>query len=264
MGIINSTPDSFFKGSRASLRPGIIDILHQFVKEGVDIIDVGGYSSRPGAKEVPEDIECVRVMMVLEAIKSTYPDMVVSVDTFRSSVVKEVYKHFGPIIVNDISAGTLDECMVPFVAEKKLPFAIMHMRGMPSNMQTQTNYENVVSEVLLYLQKRVVELRAAGVEDIIVDPGFGFSKTTEQNYQLLAALSDFKIIGVPVLAGLSRKSMVYNPLEINAATALNGTTAIHWAALEGGANILRVHDVEEAVQTIKLFELYDAARANKN
>lgn len=257
MAILNVTPDSFYSGSRKFYERAIADRVGQIVREGADIVDVGGYSSRPGADEITAEEETRRVMLGVEAVRREAPGLIVSVDTFRSEVARKVLEKYGPdIIINDISASEMDPAMADTVAEFGGAYIAMHMRGTPSTMQRLTEYEDVAAEVRDYLQKRAEWLRSRGVAEIILDPGFGFAKTAAQNYRLLAGLQDIKELGYPVLAGMSRKSMVYRPLGITPEEALPGTLALHWEAMRQGADILRVHDVAEARQTIDVYKLY--------
>lgn len=256
MTIINVTDDSFFEGSRTVDERSIVARVEQAVAEGATILDVGGYSSRPGAAELSVEDEWQRVRLGLRAVRSV-SDILVSVDTFRSEVACRAVEEFGELIINDISAGELDANMVDVVAKNDLPYVAMHMRGTPQTMQSQTEYgQDIASEVCQYFERRVEELRQRGVRKIILDPGFGFAKTLEQNYELLAALNRLTAMGYPVLVGVSRKSMIYKLLGITSAEALNGTTALHWEALRQGATILRVHDTREAVEVVKIFNKY--------
>ncbi len=253
MGILNTTPDSFYDGGRYT---GIHQALKQaenMILEGADFIDVGGYSSRPGASEIPVDEEINRVVPVIEALCREYPDIPVSVDTFRSKVARSALDA-GAAIINDIQAGVADEEMLPLAASRQVPYIMMHMRGNPQSMQGMTDYQNLLEEILFFFSERLAAARALGIVDCIADPGFGFAKTREQNFQLLENLDAFSILEVPLLAGLSRKSMIYKTLGISAGDALNGTTALHMVALTKGAHILRVHDVREAVECVRLWE----------
>ncbi|MEI8085633.1 MAG: dihydropteroate synthase [Paludibacter sp.] len=254
MGIVNVTPDSFFKGNRFVSDKGILQCVEKIIVQGGQIIDIGGYSTRPIADEVTQDEEIKRVSEALALILKKFPDLIISVDTFRSSVVRQVVKNFPVAMINDIGGGTLDNLMFETIADLQVAYIMMHTRGTPQTMQTHTQYDNVVSEVLFFLEKRLAQLRLLGVKDVIIDPGFGFAKTIDQNFQLLNQLSYLKELNVPILAGISRKSMIYNTLETSAEGALNGTTAANMLALMGGANILRVHDVKEAKETITIFE----------
>ena len=254
MGILNVTPDSFFEGSRIDKdEDKFLEKAGTMIANGADILDVGGYSSRPGAQEVSLSEEMDRVIGVIEIIKKSFPKILISIDTFRSEVAKKSIQS-GADFVNDISAGTLDSQMIPVVGKLDVPYIAMHMRGSPSNMQGQTNYEDIILELLKYFSEKMNECKEAGIKDVIIDPGFGFAKTLEQNYWILKNLSYFKTIQAPLLVGLSRKSMIYKKLDTTAENALNGTTALNMAALINGANILRVHDVKEALETVKLYK----------
>lgn len=256
MGIINNTPDSFYNGSRNTTEKSILTSAEKMLNDGALILDIGGYSTRPSAEFVSQDEEITRISAVLEIILKKFPDTIISVDTFRSSVARHATHNFGAAIINDISGGTLDDLMFETIADAGVAYILMHMRGNPQNMQQMTQYGDIVSEVLLFMEKRIAQLHLLGVNDIIVDPGFGFAKTLEQNYALLNKLAYFKELNVPILAGLSRKSMLYNLLDTDATNALNATTAANMLALMGGANILRVHDVKEAMETITIFNQY--------
>lgn len=260
MTIVNVTPDSFFAGSRTSETEAIRKRVAEAVGAGAALLDVGGYSSRPGAAGVPPAEEARRLHNALEVIRADFPDTPVSLDTFRAEVADEMIRAHGPCIVNDITGGTADPEIVSVAARHGVPFVAMHMRGTPQTMQRMTDYDDVTEEVLRDLQEKVRLLHAAGVGQVIVDPGFGFSKTVEQNYELLSGLHRLAETGCPILAGISRKSMIWKPLGITPAEALPGTTALHWECLRQGANILRVHDTLEAVQTVRLFNLFRAAR----
>lgn len=258
MAIVNVTDDSFYDGSRFTGADAIAERVERAVAEGASIIDIGGYSSRPNAEDVSTEEEWKRVKLGLEAVACLSVGVAVSVDTFRSAVARRAVEEFGPIIVNDISAGEADEKIVEVVARYNLPYVAMHMRGTPQSMQGLTDYpRGVVTEVCDYFRERVEWLRERGVEQIILDPGFGFAKTGEQNYELLAGLHRLCELGYPVLAGLSRKSMIYKVLDLSPADALNGTTALHWEALRQGARILRAHDVAEAQQVVRLYTEYE-------
>ncbi len=256
MGILNTTPDSFFKGNRFVSDKGILKCVEKIVEDGGSIIDIGGYSTRPQADVVSDDEEIRRVSEALEIILKKFPDVHISVDTFRSNVVREIVRNYKVAMVNDIGGGTLDALMFETIADLQVAYVLMHTRGTPQSMQTKTEYDDLVPDVFRFLEKRIAQLRLFGVNDIIVDPGFGFAKTGEQNFEILKKLSYFKELNVPVLAGLSRKSMIYNLLNTDAEGALNGTTAAHVLALLGGASILRVHDVKEAFQTIEVYKAY--------
>lgn len=259
MAILNVTPDSFFAGSRMPDAPHVERRVREAVAEGASIIDVGGYSSRPGADEVSPDEEWRRVELGVEAVRRLAPGMAISVDTFRSEVAARAIERFGPLIINDISAGELDPAMPAVAAKYGVPYIAMHMKGDPKTMQSLTDYKrDITAEVVAYFEARVAALLAAGIarEHLVLDPGFGFAKTTEQNYELLAGLHRLCVLGYPVLAGLSRKSMIYRVLGVTPAQSLAGTVALGWECLRQGAAILRVHDVREAVDTVRIFNAY--------
>jgi dihydropteroate synthase len=253
MGILNVTPDSFSDGGKYVFADDAVRRAVQMVKEGASIIDIGGYSSRPGAKDVPEQEEMDRVIPIIERITQEM-DVPISVDTFRSHVADESIK-VGASIVNDISAGSEDVNMIPTVAKHNLPFIAMHKQGQPSDMQINPQYSNVLEEVHSYLKQVIDKCKSAGIEDVIIDPGFGFGKSISHNYMLLSHLSEFRSLNVPILIGISRKSMIYKSLNIDVKDALNGTTFLHAFSLNNGANILRVHDVKEAVECTELYKL---------
>ena len=252
MGILNVTPDSFYAGSRAETEQDIIRRLHQIMDEGASIVDIGGYSSRPGAQEVSAAEEMERLRMGLELIRKHRPDAVVSVDTFRADVAKMCAEEYGVAIINDISAGQMDEQMFPTIARLGIPYIIMHMKGTPQDMQVNPQYGHFLKEVFYYFSEKVQRLRDLGVKDIIIDPGFGFGKNLEHNYELMNHLEEFSLFELPLLVGVSRKSMIYKFLDITPQEALNGTTVLNTVALLKGANILRVHDVKEAVETVRI------------
>jgi dihydropteroate synthase len=252
MGILNITPDSFFAESRLHSLNDVNIRAGKMLADGADILDVGGYSSRPGAAEVSLEEELGRVIPAIEAIHAAYPEAIISVDTFRAQVA-EAAVNAGAAIVNDISGGNLDDAMYNTVARLQVPYILMHMRGTPQTMTTFAKYEDIVVEVLDELQAKVYRLKQLGIKDIILDPGFGFAKTIEHNFELLKRMDELRILELPVLAGLSRKSMVYKSLDINQADALTGTIVVNTLALSKGADILRVHDVKEAKQTIQLY-----------
>jgi len=254
MGILNITPDSFFDGGKHNTPDAIIFQVEKMLNEGATFIDVGAYSSRPGAKHISEEEEMSRILPIIKLLTKTFPSILISVDTFRSNVAKQCVEN-GACLINDISAGDLDTSMFSTIAKLQVPYIIMHMQGSPQNMQSNPTYNDIVKDVLFYFSKKIAELRALGVNDIITDVGFGFGKTLEHNYKLLANLELFKNLEVPMLAGLSRKSMLYKPLNTSAKEALNTTTAANTIALLNGATILRVHDVKEAMETIKIVEL---------
>ena len=252
MGILNVTPDSFYAGSRAETEQDIIRRLHQIMDEGASIVDIGGYSSRPGAQEVSAAEEMERLRMGLKLIRKHRPDAVVSVDTFRADVAKMCAEEYGVAIINDISAGQMDEQMFPTITRLGIPYIIMHMKGTPQDMQVNPQYDHFLKEVFYYFSEKVQRLRDLGVKDIIIDPGFGFGKTLEHNYELMNHLEEFSLFELPLLVGVSRKSMIYKLLDITPQEALNGTTVLNTVALLKGANILRVHDVKEAVETVRI------------
>lgn len=260
MTIVNVTPDSFFAGSRT---PDWLDVerrVREAVEAGASVIDVGGYSSRSGADEVSPEEEWRRVDLGVGAVRSLSPDLPVSIDTFRSSVAARAIHKYGKVIINDISAGELDPLIVDVAAEHDVPYVAMHMKGDPRTMQSQTDYRrDITTEVVDYFRRRTEAMLAAGIrrENIILDPGFGFAKTTEQNYELLAGLHRLCALGYPVLAGLSRKSMIYKVLDATPAESLAGTVALGWECLRQGAAILRVHDVREAADTVRIFKAYE-------
>lgn len=253
MGILNVTPDSFFDGGRFKDEKTIITQVEKMLLEGATFIDVGAYSSRPGAEAVSEDLELARILPIVTLLLQEFPDILLSIDTFRSRVAAECI-FLGAALINDISAGKLDKKMLSTIAEHKVPYIMMHMKGNPQTMQSQTSYEHLISEMNYYFSERLQAVRAMGIHDIIIDPGFGFSKTTAQNFEVLKNLDLFQTLGLPILVGLSRKSMIYKTLGTDAKNALNGTTALHTHALSKGANILRVHDVKEVMECIKLTE----------
>lgn len=256
MGILNTTPDSFFKGSRFVSDKGILKCVEKIVSEGGSLIDIGGYSTRPQAETVTDDEEIRRVSEALEIILKKFPDVLISVDTFRSTMAREVVRNYKVAMINDIGGGTLDPLMFETIADLKVAYVLMHTRGTPQTMQYKTEYDDMVADVFRFLEKRIAQLRLFGVNDIIIDPGFGFAKTGDQNFELLKKLSYFRELNVPILAGLSRKSMIYKLLSTDAEGALNGTTAANVLALMGGASILRVHDVKEAFQAIEIYKAY--------
>ena len=259
MAIVNVTPDSFYDGSRTPDADAVARRVGEVLAAGATIVDVGGYSSRPGADEVSPEEEWRRVALGVEAVRRLDRGAVVSIDTFRSEVVERAVARFGSLVVNDISAGELDGRMAATVARLGLPYVAMHMKGDPQTMQSLTDYRrDIVTEVVAYFERRTAELLAAGIrrENLILDPGFGFAKTLEQNYELLGGLDRLCALGYPVLAGLSRKSMIYRALGVSPAESLAGTVALGWECLRQGAAILRVHDVKEAVDTVRLFALY--------
>lgn len=263
MAIVNLTPDSFYDASRITDVQAVECRVREAIAEGASIIDVGGYSSRPGADEVPLEQEWRRVALGVEVVRRLAPDATVSIDTFRSEVVLRTVGRFGPVIVNDISAGELDPGMIPAVAKLGLPYVAMHMKGDPRTMQSQTSYgRDITGEVVAYFEAKTGQLLRAGVrrDRIILDPGFGFAKTLEQNYELLAGLHRLCALGYPVLAGVSRKSMIYRLLGVTPSEALAGSVALGWECLRQGAAILRVHDVREAADTVRIFNRFASNR----
>lgn len=255
MGIINATPDSFYPESRTPDAPAIENRALAMLEHGAGMLDVGGYSTRPGAPEVSPDEEFFRLAKALEAIRKVAPDAVISIDTFRADIARRCVEQFGADIINDVGGGTLDPAMAETVAELQVPYVLMHMRGTPATMQTLTDYADVTADIIRDLAFKADALRMLGVADIIIDPGFGFAKTVGQNFRLLRELGEFRRMGMPVLAGLSRKSMIWRALDTSPTEALNGTTVLNTIALLGGADILRVHDVAEAVEAVRLCNL---------
>ena len=262
MGILNVTPDSFYAESRADNTDRIIEKAKQMVSEGASILDIGGQSTRPGAALIPPDVELNRVIPAIQALRQLFPEIILSIDTFYAKVAAEAIAA-GADMVNDISAGLRDEEMIPTVASLKLPFIAMHSRGTPQTMQDNTQYEAIVDDLLFFFKERINTLEAAGIRDIIVDPGFGFAKTREQNFEILHHLDRFHKLGKPLLVGLSRKSMIYKTLQIKPEEALNGTSVLHTIALMKGTLLLRVHDVKEAMECIELVDVYHVLYINK-
>ena len=252
MGILNVTPDSFYADSRQQSEQQIAARTEQILSEGADLIDIGAYSSRPGADDVSPEEEMARLRRGLSVVRQVAPQAVVSVDTFRADVARMCVEEYGVQIINDIAAGEMDERMFATVADLRVPYIMMHMQGTPRDMQQHPHYENLRVEVMQYFARKVQQLRDLGVKDIILDPGFGFGKTLEHNYELLAHLEDFSTFQLPLLVGVSRKSMIYRLLGGTPADALNGTTVLHTISLLKGANILRVHDVRQAVEAVKI------------
>ena len=254
MGILNVTPDSFFAGSRKRTETEITTRIEEILAQGGDWIDIGGYSSRPDATPVTADEEMRRLELGLEILRHDYPSVPVSVDTFRADVARYCVEKYGVAMINDISAGELDPEMFRTVADLKVPYIMMHMRGTPQTMASLTDYTNLMDEIMLYFAEKVRQLCLMGVSDLILDPGFGFSKTLEQNYELMAHLREFGIFDLPILVGISRKRMIYQLLGGSPEESLNGTTALHAYALLNGADILRVHDVKEAVEVVRIVQ----------
>ncbi|WP_034541475.1 dihydropteroate synthase [Phocaeicola paurosaccharolyticus] len=260
MGILNVTPDSFFAQSRKQTSKEIIERVKQIIDEGASIVDLGAYSSRPNADDVSPKEEMNRLRIALEIIRNEFSDIVVSIDTFRADVARMCVEEYNADIINDIAAGEMDKEMFPTIASLGVPYIIMHMKGTPQNMQDTPKYDNLLKEVLYYFSEKVQKLRDLGVKDIIIDPGFGFAKTIEHNYELLNHMEEFQIFDLPILVGVSRKSMIYNLLGTTPQEALNGTTVIDTIALMKGANILRVHDVRQAVENVRIFEKMQECR----
>jgi dihydropteroate synthase len=256
MGVLNVTPDSFYDGGKFIAEEAIILQVDKMLSAGADFIDVGGYSSRPGAADISEDEEKSRSVRAIELIARQFPNAIISIDTFRSGVAKAAVDA-GASMINDISGGSLDAAMFETVAKLQVPYILMHMRGTPQTMRDQTQYKAIIKDIVTYFQEKIQQLKDLEVKDIIVDPGFGFAKTREQNFNILRNLENFGILGRPIMVGLSRKSMIWKTLDIKPEEALNGTTALHMMALWKGANILRVHDVREAKEVIKLFTSFN-------
>lgn len=254
MGIINVTPDSFYEGSRVEGEKAIVETAVEMIKDGASIIDVGGYSSRPYAREVTSEEEEKRVLSAIKLISAEIPDAVISIDTFRAGIARKAVLDCGAAMINDISGGEADKEMFSVVANLNVPYIMMHMQGMPGNMQNNPVYEDVVADILKWFGGKIVTLQQSGVKDIILDPGFGFGKTIKHNFEILQHFGDFSVAGLPLLAGISRKSMIWKTLEITPDEALNGTSVLNAVALLAGADILRVHDVREAVETVRLIE----------
>lgn len=252
MGVINITPDSFYRGSSFTTDDEIIGVAARMLKDGADILDVGGYSSRPGAVDIPADEEKKRVLGAIKLIRREFPHSVISVDTFRSEIAFEAVTECGAHIINDISGGEADIDMFKVVQKLNVPYILMHMQGNPGNMQKNPVYDDVISDILKWFGRRIFRLQSMGVKDIIIDPGFGFGKTIDQNFEMLTRLRDFSVTGLPLLVGVSRKSMIWKTLKITPEECLNGTSVLNAAALMNGADILRVHDVKEAVHTVML------------
>ncbi|WP_085537568.1 dihydropteroate synthase [Massilibacteroides vaginae] len=260
MGILNITPDSFFSGSRKETEREIDERIQAILSEGGTIIDLGGYSSRPDASPIDEAEEMKRLTTALELIKRHYADTVISIDTFRSGIARRCVEEYGASIINDISGGQLDDNMFATIAALNVPYILMHMRGTPQTMQQHTKYDDLIGEILIYFASRIRQLHLLGVNDIIIDPGFGFSKTTDQNYQLMHQLNELALLDLPLLIGISRKSMIYKLLGSTPEESLNGTTVLNTIALLNGANFLRVHDVKAAKEAVRIVSKYKNAR----
>ena len=254
MGIINITPDSFYSGSRYADEKSVLEAAGRMVEEGADFIDIGGCSTRPGAAEISIDEESGRVIPAVRLISSRFPGAIISVDTFRSAVAREACEN-GAHMINDISGGEADEAMFPLIGELNVPYVLMHMQGTPLTMQKNPQYDDIIADILQWYGKRIVALHALGVNDIILDPGFGFGKTVAGNFELLRRLDELTVAGLPLMVGLSRKSMIWKSLGITPGEALTGTTVLNTAALLKGASVLRVHDVREAREAVKLISL---------
>ena len=253
MGVINLTPDSFYDGGKLTSEKEILLQANKMLKEGATFLDLGAYSSRPGAQFVSEKEEIHRLLPVIKILLNEFPETLLSIDTFRSNVANESI-YAGASLINDISAGTLDDHMFKIIAQHQVPYVMMHMRGTPETMMQNTDYTNLTKEVIYYFSERIAKARSFGINDLIVDPGFGFSKTLDQNYELFNDLELFRHLNVPLLIGISRKSMIQKKIKTTAADSLNGTTALHAIAIQKGASILRVHDVKEAFETINLLQ----------
>ncbi|MGQ7944569.1 dihydropteroate synthase [Flavobacterium sp. WC2509] len=252
MGILNITPNSFFDGGKYKNENELLERAGKMLNEGATFIDVGAYSSKPNAEFVSEEEEISRIIPVVNLLQKHFPDIILSIDTFRAGVAKVCVEN-GAAIINDISAGKLDEKMLETIAKFQVPYIMMHMKGTPQTMQTFTQYDDIIKEMLFYFSERVAAVRALGINDVLVDPGFGFAKTLEQNFEVMQKLELFQMLELPLLIGISRKSMIYKTLDTNAEKALNGTTFLNTIALTKGAKILRVHDVKEAVECVRLF-----------
>ena len=257
MGILNVTPNSFFDGGKYKSDSEMLSRVEKMLNEGATFIDIGAYSSKPSAEFVSEEEELQRIVPIVQLILEHYPETLISIDTFRSEVAKTCIEN-GAAIINDISAGILDYKMLETIAKYNVPYIMMHMRGTPQTMQTMTNYDNIVKEILFYFSERIAQARSLGINDLIVDPGFGFAKTLEQNFEVLQKMELFEMLELPLLAGVSRKSMIYKTLNAEAEEALNGTTVLNTIALTKGAKILRVHDVKEAMECVTLFNKINA------
>ncbi len=263
MGIINVTPDSFYGGSRVEDEQTLVERVQAMLDDGADVLDIGACSTRPGSEQVDTRGEMQRLDWALGIIRRVSPDVILSVDTYRADVARRCVMEWGTDIINDISGGTIDEDMFSTIADLQVPYVLMHTRGTPETMASMTDYDNVAADVLEWMARRIDVLRQMGVADIIADPGFGFAKTMEQNYELLARLDAFHALDAPLLVGVSRKRMIYTPLDCTADEALNGTTVINTLALQQGAHILRVHDVKPAVEAVKLTTLTRRCGNNK-
>jgi dihydropteroate synthase len=254
MGILNVTPDSFYDGGKYNLEKDIVERVSEIISEGADFVDIGGYSTRPGASQISEKEELERLLPAVKVVKKHFPNIAISIDTFRSEIASRVVEETGACMVNDISGGNFDLKMFETVARLGVPYILMHSQGDPSTMQKKPTYNDVVQDIIMYFSERVEKLKLLGVNDIIIDPGFGFGKTVEHNYQLMNSIDAFKVFQLPVMVGISRKSMIWKVLDITPDESLNGSTVLNALSLAGGADILRVHDVKEAVETVKIVE----------
>lgn len=257
MGILNITPDSFYADSRKQTEEQIILRVHQIVSEGGTFVDIGAQSTRPSSTLLSAKEEIERLAFALKIINREFPDVILSADTFYADVARFAVEEHGVALINDVSGGEMDKNMFRTVAHLNVPYILMHMRGTPQTMAQLTHYDNLIQDILYYFSKKVTELHLLGVKDVILDPGFGFSKTLEQNYELMAQLRAFSVFDLPLLVGVSRKSMIYNLLGINSSESLNGTTVLNTFAIENGANILRVHDVKDALEAIRIVQTLD-------
>ena len=253
MGILNLTPDSFYDGGSYFNKAAILKRSEQILSEGAEIIDLGAYSTRPGAADVSAEQEILRLIPAVECIRKEFPDAILSIDTFRAEVAKRIVADFGACIINDISGGTMDDKMFSVIGELKVPYIMMHIKGTPQTMQQNPVYHHLMNDMLAFFRLQIKRLNEFGAKDIIIDPGFGFGKTLDHNYEIIANLQEFNQLDLPILIGVSRKSMIYKFLGGNPSTSLNGTTALNMMALDQGADILRVHDVKEAVECVKLY-----------
>ena len=254
MGILNATPNSFYDGGKYANGNEMLQQVEKMLSQGASFIDIGGYSSKPSAEPVSESEEIARILPIVNAIVKRFPEALISIDTFRSEVARICLEN-GAALINDIAAGNLDDQMMETIAHYKVPYIMMHMKGTPQTMQSLAQYDHIVKEMLSYFSEKIAKARSFGINDLVIDPGFGFAKTLEQNYEVLQKMELFQVLELPILAGFSRKSMVYKPLESSASEALNGTTVLNTIALSKGAKILRVHDVKEAVECVKLCSL---------
>ncbi len=257
MGIINVTPDSFYDGGKNNTIKTALTATEKHLNEGACFIDIGGYSSRPGADHIPVHTELSRVIPIIESIKKQFPECIMSIDTFRGEVAEKSIEA-GAAIINDISAFNLDTKMVDVLVKYKVPYIMMHMKGNPQNMQQNIKYDNIIKDLITFFSKKIIYLNSLGISDIILDPGFGFSKTSEHNYKTLHELKDLMLLKCPILAGISRKSMIYKNLKTSPLKSINGTTALNMELLKNGANLLRVHDVKEAIECVQLHKLINA------